>query len=555
MADNSKGRVDWNQLSHAYGAAGDIPEKIRALQSSDPAVWVRAMGGLYDTLCHQMCSIYPATAAAIPLLIELIAKSNVSCRGRIVQLLADIAFVAGQESEVETASEGEVNQNVNSELLQGIDVFTDLLVDSLPQVRIQVPYLLGSIAWDVKSQKVIIADIMHQMKTQFLAEQHLLVRASFVFGLACFASYATDLDNWFLERVSDTAESSAVRMAAALSYAERTTILPTLVEEFLFANLANPEATDHLFQPEQPPMETRHHPIGRAMLQFLGKFKASDDRGKQEDMQFPWTTRWKSGWVSFRIIDLLVDREVADREYCLRSMLPYLDRATVHTSDSLVLPIVKSVFKGKTLTKNTRPEELSDLESLVLRRIFDNVGLWATNVDQRFFGVIGLGDRRSDWARVLGANAGFSPQQIVEILEQQIHNQRSTSPARVTEIRLCRVGSADFLPYLRAYPNLETLDFAETDFTDSDLESLAELRQLRNLRLNNTQITDAGVALLSDMNNLEQLYLAGTLVSDRCLDSLAKLPKLRYVYLPRTQVTSVAATRFMESRPECSLSF
>lgn len=60
---------------------------------------------------------------------------------------------------------------------------------------------------------------------------------------------------------------------------------------------------------------------------------------------------------------------------------------------------------------------------------------------------------------------------------------------------------------------------------------------------------------VSGLQNLEQLYLAGTLVSDRCLDSFAKLPKLRYVYLPRTQVTSVAATRFMESRPGCRLSY
>jgi hypothetical protein len=42
--------IEWDQLTHAYGQAGGIPTRIRALQSSDPADWVRAMSDLYDAL-------------------------------------------------------------------------------------------------------------------------------------------------------------------------------------------------------------------------------------------------------------------------------------------------------------------------------------------------------------------------------------------------------------------------------------------------------------------------------------------------------------------------
>ena len=62
--------IRWDQLTHAYGKADGIPARIRALQSTDPAQWVRAISDLYDALCHQMCSIYPATVSAIPFFIQ-----------------------------------------------------------------------------------------------------------------------------------------------------------------------------------------------------------------------------------------------------------------------------------------------------------------------------------------------------------------------------------------------------------------------------------------------------------------------------------------------------
>ena len=58
--------IDWASMTHAYGPAGDIPTRIQRLTSNDPEVWVGAISGLYDTLCHQMCTVYEATPPAIP---------------------------------------------------------------------------------------------------------------------------------------------------------------------------------------------------------------------------------------------------------------------------------------------------------------------------------------------------------------------------------------------------------------------------------------------------------------------------------------------------------
>lgn len=173
---------------------------------------------------------------------------------------------------------------------------------------------------------------------------------------------------------------------------------------------------------------------------------------------------------------------------------------------------------------------------------------------QRMFDSTGLGSRRADWARLLRTDAGFSEGQIQEILRKKVEEQRCSQPEDVQEIRLCRIGSAEFLPHLRAFPNLKILDFADTSLSDADLQQLPEFGQLRLLRLNNTLVTDAGIEHLAALSNLEELYLPGTKVTDACLESLGNLPKLKYISLSNTAVTEEAAREFMEQRAGCRIS-
>ena len=41
--------IDWENLTHAYGQAAGIPERIHLLTSPDPNKWVNAMSDLYDS--------------------------------------------------------------------------------------------------------------------------------------------------------------------------------------------------------------------------------------------------------------------------------------------------------------------------------------------------------------------------------------------------------------------------------------------------------------------------------------------------------------------------
>jgi hypothetical protein len=236
------------------------------------------------------------------------------------------------------------------------------------------------------------------------------------------------------------------------------------------------------------------------------------------------------------------------------ALVPYLDRANEHTGDSLVLPIWRFIFGDRKLSPDTSAEQLSPAERTVLLHVFNNLKLWATNDHQRMFDVTGLGNRRADWARLLKIESGFSNAEIQEVLQQKMKEQRYAGPDDVQEMRLCRIGSADFLPYLRAYTNLKILDFADTSFSDGDLKQIAGFGQLRMLRLNNTPVTDAGIEHLVALSNLEEVYLPGTRVTDGCLEALAQLPKLRYISLSNTAVTDDAAREFMEQHSACRIS-
>src|SRR5262245_29279873 len=134
--------IEWDQLTHAYGQADGIPARIRALLSSDPADWVRAISDLYDALCHQMCSIYPATVPAIGFLIELLDDRTTRCRGRILEFLADVAFVAthtadenGDDSDFDEDDEGfddktsqeELHGHARQAIWEGFDTYLTLL--------------------------------------------------------------------------------------------------------------------------------------------------------------------------------------------------------------------------------------------------------------------------------------------------------------------------------------------------------------------------------------------------------------------------------------------
>ncbi|MBU2666984.1 hypothetical protein KOI35_26075 [Actinoplanes bogorensis] len=81
--------LDWSALSHAYGPATDLPDLLRALRSTDSSSRAEAAEQFRARALHQD-TIYPATVAAVPFLIELLADDHAPDRTLGHELLADI---------------------------------------------------------------------------------------------------------------------------------------------------------------------------------------------------------------------------------------------------------------------------------------------------------------------------------------------------------------------------------------------------------------------------------------------------------------------------------
>jgi hypothetical protein len=77
-----------------------------------------------------------------------------------------------------------------------------------------------------------------------------------------------------------------------------------------------------------------------------------------------------------------------------------------------------------------------------------------------------------------------------------------------------------------------------TQVTDAELEDLKELNELKRLTMMQTQITDDGLAHLRCLNQLQQLYLDHTRITDAGLENLKGLNQLQELHLSgNTEIT------------------
>lgn len=91
---------------------------------------------------------------------------------------------------------------------------------------------------------------------------------------------------------------------------------------------------------------------------------------------------------------------------------------------------------------------------------------------------------------------------------------------------------------LRDRPDVVVLQMANPDVTDETLDYLAGMTLLRELDVNDTKISDAGLAKLSQLPSLQTLRLKGTAITDGGFrEHLLPLDRLRELDLRGTDVT------------------
>ena len=102
---------------------------------------------------------------------------------------------------------------------------------------------------------------------------------------------------------------------------------------------------------------------------------------------------------------------------------------------------------------------------------------------------------------------------------------------------------------LKVKDQIYWLDVSDAGLTDEDLKVIAQMPELRQLRLEKNEITDAGIVHLKDLENLEYLNLYQNPVTDESLLALAQLPSLEKLYVWQTQITEEAISELSSSKP------
>jgi len=94
-----------------------------------------------------------------------------------------------------------------------------------------------------------------------------------------------------------------------------------------------------------------------------------------------------------------------------------------------------------------------------------------------------------------------------------------------------------------------SLNLAGAKATDAGLGTLAQLKNLSHLHLENSVVTDAGMTHLAQLASLQYLNLYGTGITDAGLASLEGLPNLRKLYLWQTKVSYDVAMALEQKIP------
>jgi len=90
------------------------------------------------------------------------------------------------------------------------------------------------------------------------------------------------------------------------------------------------------------------------------------------------------------------------------------------------------------------------------------------------------------------------------------------------------------IPCVQGLKQLRQLDLANTQVTDAGMSCLAGMTTLKGLNLENTRITDAGLAHLKTLTGLQILHLNGTHITE------AGVARLKYT-LPNLWIDGAPA--------------
>lgn len=157
--------IDWALLEHAHGEATDVPAMLRSLASPNADERMQTLAMLFEIIWHQG-TVFPATAAAVPFLFELLTHPDVDDKGGIAVLISAITEGEGyyqvhaQTEEArqsadrwlvkrgtsvaeKLAEEAATLEAIHQAVSPHLRLLLPFLTDPAPDLRVQVAAALG----------------------------------------------------------------------------------------------------------------------------------------------------------------------------------------------------------------------------------------------------------------------------------------------------------------------------------------------------------------------------------------------------------------------------
>jgi len=274
--------VDWGRFHHAYGAADDVPDLLRALSARDEQRASVALSALWNKVRHQGGSSAPA-ALAVPFLLRAAAERATHNRAQLLLLAAEAGhrnhFGRDQredllqvgylpEEEVVDGSGCPVQwtlQAARDALTAGAPLLIELLDDPDPAIRANAAYALASAASPP-------ARARDELRAKLAAEREPPVRISLVLAVTQLAVEQADdpgIVAWTRQLWTVQRNPSDVRLAGALAWLCATRARPPTALLDLLTALAGAPAAQWLQDVPWPDEIDYHGGLAAWLVSFL----------------------------------------------------------------------------------------------------------------------------------------------------------------------------------------------------------------------------------------------------------------------------------------------
>lgn len=146
----------------------------------------------------------------------------------------------------------------------------------------------------------------------------------------------------------------------------------------------------------------------------------------------------------------------------------------------------------------------------------------------------------------------------IRLAQNQISNEGLAALAKMPQLVELDLSENSLLSdsgmeHLAGLKEMKKLNLWRVALTDDGVKPLQGLTNMEWLNLDNTQVTDAGLKYLKDMHKLEFLHLGSTPVSNAGLPALEGLTSLKELTITRTAVSAEGVKELQKKLPNTKI--